>query len=83
MTCIHAADNQGRCHICGIPMYDSAENDRLKASNAKLLAALVATEQRISQLCDTVNFFSPGKVRTEDFADKARRVIAEAKGERE
>ena len=54
-------------------------------SHYELLAALEKSEQRIIQLCGTVNTLSAKlglgqKVRADDFADVARAAIAKAKG---
>jgi hypothetical protein len=62
-------------------------NARLIASAPELLEALKKSEQRIIQLCETVNVLSKKtggierKVRVEDFADVARAAIAKATGE--
>lgn len=46
----------------------------------ELLAALQSSIQNIEQLASTVNVLSPGKVRADDFSEKAREAIKKAIG---
>jgi hypothetical protein len=62
-----------------------AELARKAALTDEMLTALEKSEQRIKQLCETVNTYSNmlnlgDKVKTEHFTDTTRAAIAKAKG---
>jgi hypothetical protein len=61
-----------------ITKYDAC----LIAAAPELLEALKDSQNKIIQLCETVNTLCPGKIHTIDFVELASEAIAKAEGKR-